>query len=107
MKDIQNTRLEWLKKELLKSVNKIKHISELIQISTKLYEKGYSGIDIFNLIEMPKFMELLMTTEKKYELLIAFNKVRKEKKKKKLLILFILNFLFLSSEISLENISFI
>jgi GTPase SAR1 family protein len=107
MKDIQNTRLEWLKKELLKSVNKITHISELIQISTKLYEKGYSGIDIFTLIENPKFMELLITTEKKYELLIAFNKVRKEFRNEKLLILFILNFLFLSSEISLENISFI
>jgi GTPase SAR1 family protein len=107
MKDVQNTRLEWLKKELLKSVNKITNISELIQISTKLYEKGYSGIDIFNLIEIPKFMELLITTEKKYELLIAFNKVRKEFRNEKLLILFILNFLFLSSEISLENISFI
>ena len=107
MKDIQNTRLEWLKKELLKSVNKITNISELIQISTRLYEKGYSGIDIFNLIENPKFMDLLITTEKKYELLIAFNKVRKEFRNEKLLILFILNFLFLSSEISLENISFI
>ena len=28
-----------------------------MDFSTKLYEKGYSGTDIINLIEMPKFME--------------------------------------------------
>jgi hypothetical protein len=44
--------------------------------------------------------------EKRYELLIAFNRVRKEFRNEKLLILFILNFVFLSSELSLENISF-
>jgi len=33
--------------------------------------------------------------------------VRKEFRNEKLLILFILNFLFLSSDVSLENISFI
>ncbi len=47
-----------------------------------------------------------ITNEKKYELLITYNKVRKEFRNEKLLILFILNFLFLSSELSLENISF-
>ena len=62
--------------------------------------------DIINLIEMPKFMELI-TNEKRYELLIAFNKVRKEFRNEKLTILFILNFLFLNPEMSLENISFI
>jgi hypothetical protein len=52
-------------------------------------------------------MELLISNEKRYELLIAFNKVRKEFRNEKLIILFILNFVFLNSEISLENISFI
>ena len=47
-----------------------------------------------------------MTDDKKYELLITFNKVRKEFRNEKLLILFILNFLFLSLDLSLENISF-
>jgi DNA polymerase III delta prime subunit len=107
MKDIKITRLEWLKKELIKSVNKKISIENLMDFSTKLYEKGYSGTDIINLIEMPKFMELLISSEKRYELLIAFNKVRKEFRNEKLMILFILNFLFLNTEISLENISFI
>jgi hypothetical protein len=107
MKDIKTTRLEWLKKELLKTVNKKINIEDLMDFSTKLYEKGYSGTDIINLIEIPKFMELLISNEKRYELLIAFNKVRKEFRNEKLIILFILNFVFLNSEISLENISFI
>jgi hypothetical protein len=38
--------------------------------------------------------------------LLAFHRVRKEFRNEKLLILFILNFIFLSSEITLENISF-
>lgn len=107
MKDIKITRLEWLKKELLKSIKKEITIEELMDFSTKLYEKGYSGTDIITLIEMTKFIDLLITDEKRYELLIAFNKVRKEFRNEKLIILFILNFLFLNSEISLENISFI
>ena len=107
IKDIKINRLEWLKKELLKTINKKINIADLMNFSTKLYEKGYSGIDIITLIEMSKITELLISNEKKYELLIAFNKVRKEFRNEKLIILFILNFLFLNLEISLENISFI
>ena len=73
---------------------------------TKLYEKGYSGLDIIILLENPKFMTTIISCEKRYELLLAFNRTRKEFRNEKLLILFILNFIFLSSELSLENISF-
>jgi DNA polymerase III delta prime subunit len=106
MKDIKTQRLEWLKKELLKSVNKKVNLDELIMFCNKLYEKSYSALDIMNLLENTKFIEGLITTEKKYELLICFNRVRKEFRNEKLLILFVLNFIFLSSELSLENISF-
>jgi hypothetical protein len=75
-------------------------------LCTKLYEKGYSGIDILNLFENPKFLDTLITLEKRYEMLLSFNRVRKEFRNEKLIILFILNFVFLSSDISLENISF-
>jgi hypothetical protein len=106
MKDIKINRLELLKKELLKTVNKKITLEKLMLFCTKLYEKGYSGLDIINLLENHKFLESLITIEKRYELLISFNRVRKEFRNEKLLILFILNFLFLSSEHSLENISF-
>ena len=73
---------------------------------SKLYEKAYSGLDILNLLENHKFLEHVITIERRYEMLVAFNRVRKEFRNEKLLILFILNFMFLSSELSLENISF-
>ena len=106
MKDVKTTRLEALEKELLKTVNKKITIDKLMGLCSKLYEKGYSGLDIIQLLENHKFLETSLSVEKRYELLIAFNRVRKEFRNEKLLILFILNFVFLSSELSLENISF-
>jgi DNA polymerase III delta prime subunit len=106
MRDIKIQRLEILKKELLKSVNINIQLDDLMSICVKLYEKGYSALDILSLLENPKFLEDSINSEKRYELLICFNRVRKEFRNEKLLILFILNFIFLSSEMSLENISF-
>ena len=82
------------------------NIDDFIKLSIKIYEKGYSGIDIINLLETSKIMETFLTLEKKYELLLTFNKVRKEFRNEKILVLFILNFIFLSSELNIENISF-
>jgi len=106
MFDIKITRFDWLKKDLMKLVNVKIKLDELIEKSIKIYEKGYSGIDIINLLETPNIFQQILPNNKKYELLIAFNKVRKEFRNEKLLILFILNFVFLSSNLSLENISF-
>jgi hypothetical protein len=106
MSDIKNTRFDWLKKDLMKLVNVKIKLDELIQKSVKIYEKGYSGIDIINLLETQNIFHQILPNNKKYELLIAFNKVRKEFRNEKLLLLFILNFVFLSSNLSLENISF-
>ena len=106
MSDIKTTRFDWLKKDLMKLVNVKIKLDELIQKSIKIYEKGYSGIDIINLLETQNIFNQILPNNKKYELLIAFNKVKKEFRNEKLLILFILNFVFLSSNLSLENISF-
>jgi len=106
MKDIKLQRLEHLRKEILKSINKSISIEDLIINCNKFYEKGYSALDILTLLENSKFLENIITAERRYELLICFNRVRSEFRNEKLLILFILNFIFLSSELSLENISF-
>jgi Cdc6-like AAA superfamily ATPase len=103
--DVKSQRVEWLKKELDKSITKNLSDIKLMQVSTKLYEKGYSGLDIINLLENHNHFKNLKN-EKRYELLITFNKVRKEFRNEKILIMFILNFLFLSLDYSLENISF-
>jgi DNA polymerase III delta prime subunit len=106
MNEIKKQRIDWLKKELIKNKNKKLTIEELITFCEKIYEKGYSGLDILNLLQLSNFLELEISIEKRYEFLVCFNRVKKEFRNEKLIILFILNFLFLSSELSLENISF-
>lgn len=111
-KEVKTQRMEWLKKELTKiktvlSSNIENSHEQLTTFSSKIYEKGYSGLDIICLLEN-KNLALFsnITRDKQYELLVAFNKVRKEFRKEQILIMFILNFLFLSLDCSLENISF-
>ena len=106
MKNIKTNKLYFLKKELTKSCIKDKSIEYLVTLSSKLYEKSYSSLDILHLLENPKFLDNIIDTKKRYELLICFNRIRSEFRNEKLLMLFILNFVFLSSELSLENISF-
>ena len=106
MKEVKITRQEWLKKELTKTVHKDMTFDKLIVVCTKLYEKGYSGMDILHLLENTNFLQNEISIEKRYELLVLFNRVRKEFRNEKLLLLFILNFKFLSSEPCLENIYF-
>lgn len=99
--NIKNTRSEWLKRELLKPITLE---TDLIAFITKLYEKGYSALDVIKLLEDGSIIKL--SDIKKYELLVAFNKVKKEFRNEKILILFILNFTYLDLEINLDNISF-
>ena len=75
---------------------------ELMELVNILYEKGYSGLDLMKYIEQVKNIEEM----KKYQMLLVFNKVKKEFRNEKLFILFILNFMLLRSDYDLENISF-
>ena len=43
---------------------------------------------------------------KKYKFLLIFNKIKKDFRNEKLLMLYILNFVYLRSDVDLENISF-
>ena len=106
MNDVKKQRTESLKKELIKLKNKKLSVEQMMTFCEKMYEKGYSGLDILNLLQTSNFLELEISIEKKYEFLVCFNKVKKEFRNERIIMLFILNFLFLSSELSLENISF-
>lgn len=75
---------------------------DMMELSTVIYEKSYSGLDLMKYIEQSKTIDEM----KKYQMLLVFNKIKKEFRNEKLFILFILNFI-LSSEHDLENISFI
>ena len=68
-----------------------------------VYEKAYSGIDIINYLDKYHYIE---DNIKKYQYLLTFNRIKLEINNEKLLIMFLLNFIFLRSDINLENISF-
>jgi len=89
--DIQK-RNEWLKKEL---INFKPSRKEICVLSSKIYEKGYSALDIIKLIENPKFMTNLSELTR-IDILMNFNKVRLEFRNEKLLIVYILNILVIS-----------
>jgi hypothetical protein len=93
--------MDWLKKELIKS---IPTDDDVIQLTLRLYEKGYSGLDILSLLETSYFTHIEQV--KLYEFLMVFNKVRRDIKNEKNLIYFMLHFIFLDAEASLDNISF-
>ena len=96
-------RSEWLKKELTKYVHTNVHLDSLVTLSTKLYEKGYSGLDVIQLCETAKFIESIMGVTQKYKLLLIFDRVKHEFRNEKLLILFILNFVFLNNSYIIDN----
>lgn len=103
MENMKKLRLEWLKTELEKHMNNKIVETSLLTFVTKLYEKAYNALDVIQLLEDGI---INMQNGKQYELLIAFNKVRKEFRNEKLLLLFVLNFIYLDNKIVLENISF-
>lgn len=105
----KNQHYESLKKELSKFIKKNDtiDIKEMMNLSNHLYEKSYSGIDVLYLLENTKIFDKMVQPQKKYELLIAFNKARKEFRNEKILLLFILHFILIDRSYSLENFSFV
>ena len=106
LQDIKTQKTTWLKKELDKNGMSFLAVKDVCVFVTRLYEKGYSALDIIELLEDTNYFSQIKV-DKRYELLLAFNKVRKEFRNEKLLMLFILNFIYLNPNESLENISFI
>ena len=114
IQDENPQRMEWLKKELKKiecmsmvheSASANKNNIDLLSVSVKLYERGYCGLDIIQLLENNAFCDFLKV-DKRYELLFTFNKIRKEFRNEKMLMLFMLHFLYINNTVQLENISF-
>lgn len=76
--------------------------TKILDLSVSLYEQGYSALDVIEFVHMyPGMIDL-----RRYELLIMFDKVRKEFRNEKLLLLFFLHFIVFRCKMSLENISF-
>ena len=99
---LKQQRAEWLEKEV--SFERKYEYSDLISLANKLHERAYSGMDVLRWLESRPESELPL--DKKYERLVAFQKVRHEFRNEKLLMLFMLHFMLFRSNDSLENISF-
>jgi len=99
---VRQQRAEWLEKEV--SLGKEYTHDELILLANKMHERAYSGMDVLQWLE--RRPETEMPLDKKYERLVAFQKVRHEFRNEKLLMLFMLHFMLFRSNDSLENISF-
>ncbi len=102
--DIKTLKSEWLKKELTKSIRRNSTQNEIQKLVVKLYEKGYSALDLIKLLEVGHFD---LSYLRQYELLIAFNKIKKEIRNEKILMMFVLQFVFIDDNTSLTNLSFI
>jgi len=75
---------------------------KILDLSVSLYEQGYCGLDVIDFIHThPDIIDI-----RRYELLIMFDKVRKEFRNEKLLLLYFLHFIVFRCKMSLENISF-
>jgi DNA polymerase III delta prime subunit len=89
----------WLTKNL-ENTSKLNSIKEIFNFSDKIYQKGYSSLDIMNYISNSKKIDGL----EKYKLLIFFDKARIEFRNEKLLIFYILTIVLLRIKCDLENI---
>ena len=106
MKDLKKKRIDNLKKELNKNmIREIKDIA-LLDFVSKLYEKGYSGLDLMDILEdTTNFPHLSLM--KRYELLVAFSRIRKEIRSEKILIHFILHFIYIDNNQAFNSMAFL
>ena len=90
-------RKSWLQKQINKksNYNTIKKRNDFVE---KIYDKGYSGLNLLEIIENDK------TRKDKYLYLIYFDKIRSEYRNEKLFIFAILNLYFMRKKLNLENI---
>ena len=90
----------WIRKQIGNLKNH--KYTTLMKLANNMYEKGISGLDLINYIEMDKSLD----ETDKYKALIFIHKVKKEFRNEKLLMIFILNILLIRSNQSLENMHF-
>lgn len=94
----EKKRLSKLNKKLKEKIN-FKNIKNLIMFVEEIYNEGYSGIDIIQLIKMEKYIK-----KDKYMYLIFFENIKSEYRNEKLYMFQILYFTFMRQMLSLENI---
>ena len=105
MSSHKNKRNLWLKKELQKIFKKTKEEQTLELLTNKsllFYEKGYSSIDVMELVKNMEEIDNIL------EIYMCHNKMRREIRNEKILILMILNSVFINNlDTNIQNLSFL
>jgi hypothetical protein len=95
-------------KEITECIQKKENLTlnycDLKALSLKIYEKGYSCLDLINYIDGYDYLE--EDDVKKSQIMLCFYKIKSEFRCEKLLLLFVLDLLFLRLDVDLKNISF-
>ena len=81
-----------------------KSATDIMKLTSQLYNKGFSGLDIITLFESLSHEELNITFSRKYRLLILFQQIKKEFRDEQLCMLILLNYMLIRIEDTLENI---
>ena len=81
-------RIQWLKKELVKPIRSNKEVCDL---TIKLYEKAYTGLDLLNIFELYHTMFDNLSKERIDELVLFFQKIRHDMKNERMFIFSILH----------------
>ena len=101
------TKLSTILTGALVTASDSKTYANTMRLAEDLYEKGYCALDVITILEMEPDTDNEENNLKKYEILIAFSRVKREFRNEKLLMLFILYFMQFRSELDLKNIAFI
>ena len=88
--------LQWLKNKLSDKKN-FKDLTTLKEFINTIYDKGYSGLDIINIIKN-------YNDSKKQDYLFYFDKIRMEFRNEKVLMFIFCYKYFMRKNINLENI---
>lgn len=95
-----NSKNELVLKNLISKKNNYKTLKDCIQFIDKLYNKGFSALDIINYVKTMKNIDIIY----KYKTLIYFDSIRKQFRNEKVLMLIIFYYIFMRKNNDLENI---
>jgi len=97
-------RLQKLRKLIFDKPGSNTSANDIMNLTSQLYNKGFSGLDIITLFESLSHEELNITFSRKYRLLILFQQIKKEFRDEQLCMLILLNYMLIRIEDTLENI---
>jgi hypothetical protein len=97
-------RLQKLRKFIFDNPGSNTSANYIMKLTSQLYNKGFSGLDIITLFESLSHEELNITFSRKYRLLILFQQIKKEFRDEQLCMLILLNYMLIRIEDTLENI---